>query len=329
MSTGLRGLRAALVGLAVASAPTISRAAPEVGIDWADAASKPDGAEAATKSKPKATKKSSRARPSAKERREAEVAREREALRAATQEESARRHREAARARADALVAAGRPAEAARELAIVAGVDRDPLLYLAAAEASLAALDSRERGGDGLSLAQAYVAAAEGELRRLGADPAALARLGLDADTIPAVEAHVGQVRGAIDRHIRAERRRRAAVGETVSGAVLTTIGISGLAVMGGGLYLDRAADAELARAGVKDVQSLPADLQPGIEAQYDRASTMTSVGAIAGAGGIALGVTLFAIGVRDLKATGGLSRKRAAIQAAPTLGGIVIQGRF
>lgn len=282
-----------------------------------------------SKSKSKSSSKRSK-RPSARELREAEAAAEREALRSAAQEESARAHRDAARAHGAELIAAGRPREAARELAVVAAVDGDPLLFLAAAEASLAAVDARERSSsEGLAQARGHVASAKDALAALRSEPAGLARLGLDVDTLPAIDAHIAQVVDAIDRRSGAKQRRKVALGEVISGSVLTAIGLSGLGVMSGGLYLDASADAELERAGVQDINALPPNLQPAVRAQVDRASTMIAVGSIVGAAGTALGVTLVTIGARDVKKLGGLGRKRASLRAAPTFGGIVVSGRF
>lgn len=291
--------------------------------------SKSTKSSASSKSKSKSSSKRSK-RPSARELREAEAAAEREAMRSAAQEESARAHRDAARAHGAELIAAGRPREAARELAVVAAVDGDPLLFLAAAEASLAAVDARERSSsEGLAQARGHVASAKDALAALRSEPAGLARLGLDVDTLPAIDAHIAQVVDAIDRRSGAKQRRKVALGEVISGSVLTAIGLSGLGVMSGGLYLDASADAELERAGVQDINALPPNLQPAVRAQVDRASTMIAVGSIVGAAGTALGVTLVTIGARDVKKLGGLGRKRASLRAAPTFGGIVVSGRF
>lgn len=289
--------------------------------------SKSTKSSASSKSKSKSSSKRSK-RPSTRELREAEAAAEREAMRSAAQEESARAHRDAARAHGAELIAAGRPREAARELAVVAAVDGDPLLFLAAAEASL--VDARERSSsEGLAQARGHVASAKDALAALRSEPAGLARLGLDVDTLPAIDAHIAQVVDAIDRRSGAKQRRKVALGEVISGSVLTAIGLSGLGVMSGGLYLDASADAELERAGVQDINALPPNLQPAVRAQVDRASTMIAVGSIVGAAGTALGVTLVTIGARDVKKLGGLGRKRASLRAAPTFGGIVVSGRF
>lgn len=111
--------------------------------------------------------------------------------------------------------------------------------------------------------------------------------------------------------------------GELVSGALLASGGLAGFGVMVGGLYLNRVSTRELERGEGRPEQ----ELAP-LHAQQRRAETMISAGAIAGTAGLALGVALLAIGGRDLKAMRS-EPLTARVRIAPTIGGLVLAGRF
>ena len=111
--------------------------------------------------------------------------------------------------------------------------------------------------------------------------------------------------------------------GELVSGALLASGGLASFGVMAGGLYLNRVSTRELERGEGRPEQ----ELAP-LHAQQRRAETMISAGAIAGTAGLALGVALLAIGGRDLKAMRS-EPLTARVRIAPTIGGLVLAGRF
>jgi hypothetical protein len=116
---------------------------------------------------------------------------------------------------------------------------------------------------------------------------------------------------------------RRKGNGELIAGALLASGGLASFGVMAGGLYLNRLSERELAKGEGRPAE----DLAP-LHDQQRRAETMIAAGAIAGAAGLALGVALLAIGARDLKA----ARREplsARLRVAPTIGGLVLAGRF
>jgi len=116
---------------------------------------------------------------------------------------------------------------------------------------------------------------------------------------------------------------RRKGNGELIAGALLASGGLASFGVMAGGLYLNRLSERELAKGEGRPAE----DLAP-LHDQQRRAETMIAAGAIAGAAGLALGVALLAIGARDLKA----ARREplsARVRVAPTIGGLVLAGRF
>lgn len=116
---------------------------------------------------------------------------------------------------------------------------------------------------------------------------------------------------------------RRKGNGELITGALLTSGGLASLGVMAGGFYLNRVSERELDKGEGRPEE----DLAP-LHDQQRRAETMIAAGAIAGAAGVALGVALLAIGARDLKA----ARREplaARVRVAPTIGGLVLAGRF
>ncbi len=231
------------------------------------------------------------------------------------------------------------PLEAARDLAVIAELDDDPALMVGAAEAALAGVGVVPGAEEA---AQLHVSAAKARIEALSSsdDENALLRLGLDDAELHQLEvrlrAATSRANVALVRSRRAEERARSlriAKGEVISGAVLAGLGASGLAMMGSGIYLGRSADRELEAAGVDSLSELDAVYRAPFEQQYEQASTLTAVGAVVGAVGLALGGTLVAAGVRDLKRIGGGSGRRASLHGAPSVSrgaaGFVVGGRF
>lgn len=244
--------------------------------------------------------------------------------------EEARSRRRTALERATAREAAGEGVAAARELALLAAHDDDPLLMIAAAELALAA--SSVRDPSPLSLARGQARATGAALARLdgAAKPAdAWARAGLDRAQADDAAARAEAVLAGADARERSLRVARNGRGEMISGAVLTSIGVAGLGIMTGGLLLNRAAERELAAAGLDGVDQLPNGDRESFATQMDRASAMTAVGAVIGATGSALGVTLLAVGTRDLRRSGERRDQRASLRLMPSLTGVTVTGRF
>ncbi len=105
-----------------------------------------------------------------------------------------------------------------------------------------------------------------------------------------------------LERHKQAERRAR---GEVITGGVLMVVGLGGLGAMTAGVLAKGKANAD----------------------KLDRANTIVAAGAIAGFSGLVLGVALLVDGLRERKAT--RSATTARVRVAPTLGGLVLSGRF
>ena len=218
----------------------------------------------------------------------------------------------------------GAPLEAARDLAVIAELDDDPALMIGAAEAALAGVGT-VAGAEEVARVHASAGRARIEELRSSDDEYALLRLGLEEEDLRQLEvrAKAASTRASVAsaRAERAEaqsRSLRIAKGEVISGAVLAGLGASGLAMMGSGIYLRRSADRELEAAGVDELGELSPELRRPFERQYDQASTLTAGGAVLGAVGTALGVTLIAAGVRDLKRAGWRSERRASLRGRP-----------
>jgi hypothetical protein len=112
--------------------------------------------------------------------------------------------------------------------------------------------------------------------------------------------------------------RLRKGRAQMFAGAGLLGVGVVGLGVMVSGSYIQRFSAHELARGtGYSDEALAP------LRAQHARGETMLAAGAVTAAFGAVLGVTLLATGARDVRAA------RGRVQVAPTLGGLVLSGRF
>ena len=119
---------------------------------------------------------------------------------------------------------------------------------------------------------------------------------------------------------------RASAYGQLGAGATLLGIGLAGVGVLGGGLFLQRAYDREQDRLAARpDVDPASLDLGP-LEAQGRRAKTMIGAGTVMTAAGLALGTALVITGSRAVHR---YRRAKAELAVAPTIGGAVISGRF
>lgn len=217
------------------------------------------------------------------------------------------------------LAADGKLDESLQSLLVGAEAYHDPILYLSAAEATLARADRKGRAGvadddrciEHVRTAQTLLQAAAADSPRV------------DPEEHPALLAWGDDLVKKADRHKQRMSARRNGGAELIAGAVLTTVGLAGFGVMSGGLYLNSVSERELAKGEGRPEEDL-ADLH----AQQRRAETMTAAGAISGAVGLALGIALISIGARDLKATRA-EKLQARVRVAPTFGGLVIAGRF
>ena len=115
---------------------------------------------------------------------------------------------------------------------------------------------------------------------------------------------------------------RRNARGELIAGSVLLVGGLAGLGVLAGGIFIKRAADEEL-----EEGEGMSEEMLAPLNDQKKQGETMMAAGAISGAIGVALGAALLGIGARDLKAS--RARQTARVRVAPSLGGLVVFGRF
>lgn len=110
----------------------------------------------------------------------------------------------------------------------------------------------------------------------------------------------------------RAEQQHQLAAkqarGEVIAGSVLIGLGVAGLGVMTAGLLRQRAID------------------DPG-DKRINTDTTLIAAGAVAGISGAVLGLALLVDGIRDRKAVRDL--RHARIRVSPTLGGLVLGGRF
>jgi hypothetical protein len=234
--------------------------------------------------------------------------------------------RDQALARVQPLLGSGHPERAANHLLESALMYSDPVLHLEAAEQFLAAADRRHP--DALAKGRETAAAARTLLTSVGADPmkdltvdvraARVPHANLDGllDRCAAVE-HRLVLRGA---ELRRQRRGRQ---ELVTGASLLAVGLTGAGVLASGLVYRGARERELAAiAGHEAEYDLSA-----LDAQGRRADAMIGAGAVVGALGMVLGASLVALGARDLR--GKPPARHAQLRVGPTLGGLVLSGRF
>jgi hypothetical protein len=217
------------------------------------------------------------------------------------------------------LEAAGKLDEAVKSLMVGAEAYHDPVLHLAAAEGYLKLGQAHGRAGvadddaclSNIRTAQELLKTTPAEAQRV--DP----------------EEHAALVAWGDDMARKAEKHkarmgvRRTGHGQIIAGAVLTTAGLAGLGVMSGGLYYNSVSRRELAKGEGRPEE----ELQP-LRDQQKRGETMIAAGAVLGAVGLALGIALVSLGARDLKAAR-TETLQARVRVAPTLGGLVLVGRF
>lgn len=227
---------------------------------------------------------------------------------------------------AQALSDAGNLEGAVGLLAGGAEALRDPVLHLAAADARQKL--ARKRNADQAKADwEASLRHCEHAEALLAAESAgAIDAVRVDPDEVDAMRAWSRELRANADAALPDLRRRtnpvrRNARGELISGSIFLAGGLAGLGVMAGGLYLSAAADRELPKAGDN-----PDYLAP-LEAQKKQGDTMTAAGAVAGVLGVALGVTLVALGASDFKKA--RAEQLARVSVAPTLGGLWLSARF
>ncbi|MFY0542223.1 hypothetical protein [Nannocystis pusilla] len=207
---------------------------------------------------------------------------------------------------------------------------RDPVLHLAAADARQKL--ARKRSAD-----QAK-AEWEASLRHIDRADALLAAnsggavdgIRVNPDDLETMHAWSTELRTAADSALpdlvrRTNPVRRNARGELIAGSIFLAGGLAALGVMGGGIYLSKSADRELPKAMGNEDYIAP------LEAQKKQGDTMTAAGAVAGVLGVALGVTLVALGATDFKKARQeqLSRVRVAPAVSPTFGGMFLSARF
>lgn len=114
-------------------------------------------------------------------------------------------------------------------------------------------------------------------------------------------------------------RRGRA---QMFAGAAFLGIGVVGLGVTVSGWYVQRFSANELSRGtGYSDEALAP------LRAQHARGESMLAAGAVTAVFGAVLGATLIATGARDVRA--GRGGRWSSVRVAPSLGGLVLSGRF
>ncbi len=217
------------------------------------------------------------------------------------------------------LAADGKSDEAMQSLLVGAEAYHDPILYLSAAETTLAIADRKGRAGvpdDDRCIER--VRTAQTLLQTASADSPRV-----DPDEHPALLAWGDELVKKAERHKQRMSARRNGRAELIAGAVLSATGLAGFGVMSGGLYLNTVSERELAKGMGRPEEDLAA-----LRDQQRQAETMTAAGAISGAVGLALGIALISIGARDLKATRA-EKLQTRVRVAPTLGGFVLAGRF
>jgi len=214
---------------------------------------------------------------------------------------------------------AGRLEDAAKSMTVGAEAWDDPVLHLAAADLWIKLGESHGRAGiadDDRALlhvrtANALLANASAEAPRV------------DPEEHATLQAWGGELESAARRHKSAMSVKKNGHGQIIAGSVLGVTGLAGIGVMSGGLYLSRLSDRELEKgAGRPDEELDP------LRDQKKQGETMTAVGAVTGAIGLAIGIALISLGARDLKASRS-EQLQARVRVAPTLGGLVLVGRF
>lgn len=247
-----------------------------------------------------------------------------DALKSALDEAQAQRDQASADARP--LLAQGRHEDAALQLLDAASSYKDAILHIEAAEQFLAAADRRHTAA--LAKGRDAAAAARTLLAEVGPDPVTdggvdvrLARI--PHDQVDALLERCATVERGLAARATQLRRQTRGRKELAAGASLLAVGITGLGVIVGGTVYRVARKEELAAiAGRESEYDLSA-----LDAQGRRGDAMIGVGAVLGTVGVVLGATLLALGARDLR--GRRTPELASLRVAPTLGGLMLSGRF
>lgn len=203
---------------------------------------------------------------------------------------------------------------------------RDPVLHLAAADArqKLARQHSADRAKADWEASVQHCDKAEGLLA--ASDAGAIDGIRVDPEETAALRAWSQQLRdqAGVTLPVLVKKTnpvRRNARGELIAGSLFLAGGLAGFGVMAGGVYLSGAAQRELPKADGR-----PEYLAP-LEAQRKQGDTMIAAGAVAGALGVILGVTLVALGASDFKKA--RAEQLARVRVAPTFGGLSLTARF
>lgn len=216
--------------------------------------------------------------------------------------------RAAITARAAELRAAQGPEASARWLSGEAQAGGDPRVHLMAAETWLIvpgeADISRERAA---GHAREAVAGVE----------SAVARSQVAADEVEGIRNESAGILRVVESRRAAARQARRGRQELIAGSSLLGAAALGVGLMAGGARV-RSMERQQPLAGVVPV-----------EPYEGRGSTMIAAGAVLAVGGAILGVTLTAIGARDLRHGRRFGSQRAELQLAPGLGGVTLSGRF
>ncbi|HEY0136892.1 MAG TPA: hypothetical protein VGB85_22575 [Nannocystis sp.] len=224
------------------------------------------------------------------------------------------------------LLSRGHHEDAALHLLDAALTYDDAVLHIEAAEQFLAAADRRHTAA--LARGRDAVTAARTLLAEVGPDPVADERVDVRVVRVPHAQVEALLERCvAVERGLeaRAKQLRRQTRGrqELAAGASLLAIGLTGFGVLAGGTVYRAARREELAAiAGHESEYDLSA-----LDAQGRRGDAMIGVGAVLGTVGVVLGASLLALGARDLR--GRRAPELASLRVAPTLGGLVLSGRF
>lgn len=244
--------------------------------------------------------------------------------------EKAQRERDHELAQVQPLVDNGQNERAAHRLVSAALTYNDPILYIEAAERFFAAADRRHL--DVLARGRESLEAARDLLAQTG-DPAI--DKSIDLRTVRVAHASLEDllercdtVQGRLAGRAVELREQRKGRQELTAGASLLFMGLTGAGVLAGGMVYRAARKRELADiAGHESEYDLSA-----LDAQGRRADAMIGAGAVLSVVGAVLGVSLIAIGARDLRGRalrGKEKAQQARLQVAPTLGGLVLSGRF
>lgn len=217
-------------------------------------------------------------------------------------------------ATADAMVKAGRTEAAAAALGSAAEAHADPVLHLAAVEAELA---DPTLGRERLRLALARTRTARalvehpGEPRlAVGEGPALLERSDLLA--------------GYTERRIEGLRLHRRGRAQVISGAVLLTASLGGVAALASGAALGGRVDAATGSYTGSDAAYIAA-----LGRAREQATVRMAAGAVVGLLGAAAGIPLSISGARDLQAARVARKERPTLRIAPGFAALTLTGRF